>query len=229
VCCITADPHRNSVTRTPATDAIYPTKSQPFSIIWEDNTDSVVDLRVGCSNLCGTLSRAFTSLPPRPPPRRPTEPAPLWHGGIQWSCSPLFFLLSPRPTGSRTASTCRRSCFGKSGPGRWHLRWSALHSRRPRGSVCACLLLQISSPVWRGWYARLMLQFFGVLAICCCLLHRDSTGAYGITQINSGVIRFSEPDDPRILPSPQVGLDLFVQHNINSLNPKRRVFPIHWP
>ena len=33
------------MTRTPAPDAIYPTKSQPFSIIWEDNTDSVVDLR----------------------------------------------------------------------------------------------------------------------------------------------------------------------------------------
>jgi hypothetical protein len=33
------------VTRTPAPDAIYPTQSQPFSIIWEDNTDSVVDLR----------------------------------------------------------------------------------------------------------------------------------------------------------------------------------------
>ena len=32
------------MTRTPAPDAIYPTKSQPFSIIWEDNTDSVVDL-----------------------------------------------------------------------------------------------------------------------------------------------------------------------------------------
>ena len=45
VCCITADPHRKSVTRTPAPDAIYPTKSQPFSIICEDNTDSVVDLR----------------------------------------------------------------------------------------------------------------------------------------------------------------------------------------
>jgi hypothetical protein len=45
VCCITADPHRKSATRTPAPDAIYPTKSQPFSIIWEDNTDSVVDLR----------------------------------------------------------------------------------------------------------------------------------------------------------------------------------------
>ena len=33
------------MTRTPAPDAIYPTKSQPFSIIWEDSTDSVVDLR----------------------------------------------------------------------------------------------------------------------------------------------------------------------------------------
>ena len=32
------------MTRTPAPDAFYPTKSLPFSIIWEDNTDSVVDL-----------------------------------------------------------------------------------------------------------------------------------------------------------------------------------------
>jgi hypothetical protein len=46
LCCITADPHRKSVTRTPAPDAtVYSTKSQPFSIIWEDNTDSLVDLR----------------------------------------------------------------------------------------------------------------------------------------------------------------------------------------
>ena len=34
-----------TMTRTPAHDAIYPSNSQPFSIIWEDNTDSVVDLR----------------------------------------------------------------------------------------------------------------------------------------------------------------------------------------
>ena len=33
------------MTRTPSTDAFYPTKSLPFSIIWEDNPDSVVDLR----------------------------------------------------------------------------------------------------------------------------------------------------------------------------------------
>ena len=45
VCCIAADPRLKSVTRTPAPDALRPTKSQPFSIIWEDNTDSVVDLR----------------------------------------------------------------------------------------------------------------------------------------------------------------------------------------
>ena len=45
VCCIAADPRLKSMTRTPAPDALRPTKSQPFSIIWEDNTDSVVDLR----------------------------------------------------------------------------------------------------------------------------------------------------------------------------------------
>jgi hypothetical protein len=45
VCCITADLHCKSVTRRPASDAIYPTKCKPFSIVWQDNTDSVVDLR----------------------------------------------------------------------------------------------------------------------------------------------------------------------------------------
>jgi hypothetical protein len=44
VYCITIAPHRKSVSRRPASDAIYPTKSQPFSIIWQDNTESVVDL-----------------------------------------------------------------------------------------------------------------------------------------------------------------------------------------
>jgi hypothetical protein len=48
VSCAASQPSRTdrkSVTRTQARDGIYPTKSQPFSIIWEDNTDSVVDLR----------------------------------------------------------------------------------------------------------------------------------------------------------------------------------------
>jgi hypothetical protein len=45
VCFVTADPHRKSMTRTPASDAIYPAKNQLSSIIWQDNTDSVVDLR----------------------------------------------------------------------------------------------------------------------------------------------------------------------------------------
>jgi hypothetical protein len=40
------------------------------------------------------------------------------HGGIPRSCSPLSFLRSSPPTGSRSASTCRCSRFGKSGP-RW--------------------------------------------------------------------------------------------------------------
>ena len=39
VCCIASDPRLKSMTRTPAPDALRPTKSQPFSIIWEDNTD----------------------------------------------------------------------------------------------------------------------------------------------------------------------------------------------
>ena len=44
VCCIAADPCLKSMTRMPAPDTLRPTKSQPFSIIWDDNTDSVVDL-----------------------------------------------------------------------------------------------------------------------------------------------------------------------------------------
>ena len=46
VCCITADPHQEekTMTRTPSPAAFYPTKSLPFSIIWEFNTESVVDL-----------------------------------------------------------------------------------------------------------------------------------------------------------------------------------------
>jgi hypothetical protein len=45
VCCIAADPRLKSMTRMPSPDALRPTKRQSFSIIWEDNTDSVVDLR----------------------------------------------------------------------------------------------------------------------------------------------------------------------------------------
>ena len=36
---------RASVTRTPAPDAQYPTKSRPFRIVLEDNTDSIVNLQ----------------------------------------------------------------------------------------------------------------------------------------------------------------------------------------
>ena len=36
---------RASMTRTPAPDAQYPTKSLPYSIVWEDNTDSIVNLQ----------------------------------------------------------------------------------------------------------------------------------------------------------------------------------------
>ena len=55
------------MTRTPAPDAIYPTKSQPFSIIWEDNTDSVVDLRrlqLYLRNFEQGLHKAPISAPP---------------------------------------------------------------------------------------------------------------------------------------------------------------------
>jgi hypothetical protein len=64
VCCITAYPHSHSVTRSPPEpDTIYPTKSQPFSIIWRI-TLTLWSICIGFCNLRGTLSRAFTSLPP---------------------------------------------------------------------------------------------------------------------------------------------------------------------
>jgi hypothetical protein len=67
VCCIAADPRLKSMTRTPAPDALRPTKSQPFSIIWEDNTDSVVDLRTLLQivwNHEQGLYKPSTSMPP---------------------------------------------------------------------------------------------------------------------------------------------------------------------
>ena len=105
------------MTRTPAPDAIYPTKSQPFSIIWEDNTDSVVDLR-RLQLYMRNFEQGLHKAPISPPPPTPTEPAPL--GGIPRSC--ILSLLRPfSPTGSRIPSTCRLRRFGKSGTGRWHL------------------------------------------------------------------------------------------------------------
>ena len=117
VCCIAADPRLKSMTRTPAPDALRPTKSQPFSIIWEDNTDSVVDLRTLLQivrNHEQGLHKPSTSIPPPDVQRSPRAK----HGGIPRSCSPLSFLRSSPPTGSRSASTCRCSRFGKSGPRR---------------------------------------------------------------------------------------------------------------
>jgi len=67
VCCIASDPRLKSMTRTPAPDALRPTKSQPFSIIWEDNTDSVVDLRTLLQivrNYEQGLHKPSTSIPP---------------------------------------------------------------------------------------------------------------------------------------------------------------------
>ena len=120
VCCrITADPHRKSMTRTSASNAIYPTKSQPFSIIWEDNTDSVVDLRrlqLYMRNFEQGLHKAHISAPPPDVQRSPRHR----HGGIPRSCLPA--LLCPfAPTGSRIPSPGRLRRFGKSGTGRWHL------------------------------------------------------------------------------------------------------------
>ena len=67
------------MTRTPAPDAFYPTKSLPFSIIWEDNTDSVVDLRR--LQLCmrnfeqGLHKAPLAALPPTSNGARATEPS----------------------------------------------------------------------------------------------------------------------------------------------------------
>jgi hypothetical protein len=67
VCCITADPRLRSMIRTPAPDALCPTKSQPFSIIWQDNTDSVVYLLTLVQNVRNYeqgLHQPSTSTPP---------------------------------------------------------------------------------------------------------------------------------------------------------------------
>jgi len=66
ICCITADQLLRSMTRTTTPDALRPTKSQPFSIIWEDNTDYVVDLRMLLQNVRNYeqgLHKPSTSIP----------------------------------------------------------------------------------------------------------------------------------------------------------------------
>ena len=110
VCCIAADPRLKSMTRTPAPDALRPTKSQPFSIIWGDNNDFEVEGCEGPAHSSAQFAAAYADDVQRSP--RPK------HGGIPRSCSPLSFLRSSPPTGSRSASTCRCSRFGKSGPRR---------------------------------------------------------------------------------------------------------------
>ena len=74
ICCITADQLLRSMTRTTTPDALRPTKSQPFSIIWEDNTDSVVDLRMLRQNVRNyeqVLHKPSTSIPPPDVQRSP--------------------------------------------------------------------------------------------------------------------------------------------------------------
>ena len=54
---------------------------------------------------------------------------------------------------------------------------------------------------------------------------REPPGLYGFwSNLTSTWTGFSSSSD-----GPQVGLDLFVQHNINTFNLKKRVFPIHYP
>jgi hypothetical protein len=83
------------MTRTPAPDALRPTKSQPFSIILEDNTDSVVDLRTLLQNMRNyeqALHKPSTSIPPR----RPTEPEPIARWYPMELQPPLLPPLFPR-------------------------------------------------------------------------------------------------------------------------------------
>jgi hypothetical protein len=124
VCCIAADLRLKSVTRTPSPDALRPTKSQPFSIIWEDNTDSVVDLRT-LLQIVRNYEQGLTSPPPRSPPRRPTEPACKARWYPKELQSPLLPPLSPLP---------HRFTFRK------HLQPQQLRQERPQAmaSLTAC-------------------------------------------------------------------------------------------
>jgi hypothetical protein len=118
VCCITADPRLRSMTRTPAPDALRPTKSQPFSIIWEDNTDSVVDLRTLLQNVRNyeqDLLKPSTSIPP------PTSNGARAHSTVVSNGAAAPSPSSALPPPQDHASTCRCSRLGKSGPSRWHL------------------------------------------------------------------------------------------------------------
>jgi hypothetical protein len=94
VCCIVSDPRLKSMTRTPAPDALRPTKSQSFSIIWEDNTDSVVDLRT-LLQIVRNYEQASQALHLDPPPDVPTEPAPKARWYPKELQPPLLPPLSP--------------------------------------------------------------------------------------------------------------------------------------
>ncbi len=54
---------------SPQKVSLSPSSGRTTLILWS--------ICVRCCALCATLSRAFTSFLPRPPPQRPTEPAPL--------------------------------------------------------------------------------------------------------------------------------------------------------
>jgi hypothetical protein len=82
------------VTRTPAPNAIYPTKGQPFSVIWEDNTDSVVDLRgllQYARNFEQGLHKPSTSTPP------PTSNGARAPGTVVFNGAAALLLRSPPP------------------------------------------------------------------------------------------------------------------------------------
>jgi hypothetical protein len=114
-------PLLRSMTRLPVPDTLRTDRSQPFSIVSWVIADSVVDLHMLLQNVldCGQGLHKTSTLIPPPDVRRSQRP---WHSGIQWSsCSPLSFLHSSPPTGSRSASSCHCGRLGKSCPRRWHL------------------------------------------------------------------------------------------------------------
>ena len=108
-------PHRKSVTRTSAPEAIYPTKSQPFSIIWEDNTDSVVDLRRLLQHARnfeqGLHKLSATSIPPT------FNGARARHGGIQAAPSSSSSLSPPQAHASQAPAAVAASAGATPGAG----------------------------------------------------------------------------------------------------------------
>jgi hypothetical protein len=115
-CCITADPRLRSMTRTPAPDALRPTKSQPFSIFWEDNTDSVVDLRTLLQNVRNYeqgLHRPSTSILP------PTSNGARAHSTVvsNGAAAPSPSSALPPPQAHATQAPAAAAASARAAPG----------------------------------------------------------------------------------------------------------------